>query len=60
MKLFIFIKHDLIIDRDMPETRRQKILIKNLVKNCRYFLLILSIWVENLNSVVSKINNKNN
>ena len=44
----------------MPETRRQKILIKNLVKNCRYFLLILSIWVENLNSVVSKINNKNN
>ena len=29
-KLFISIKHDLIIGRDMPETRRQKILIKNL------------------------------
>ena len=28
-KLFISIKHDLI-GRDMPETRRQKILIKNL------------------------------
>ena len=29
-KLFISIKHDLIIGRDMPETCRQKILIENL------------------------------
>ena len=29
-KLFISINHDLIIGRDMPETRRRKILIKNL------------------------------
>ena len=29
-KLLISIKHDLIIGRDIPETRRQKILTKNL------------------------------
>ena len=29
-KLFISIKHDLIIGRDMPGTRRRKILIKKL------------------------------
>ena len=29
-KLYISIKQDLIIDRDMPETRRQKVFIKYL------------------------------
>ena len=29
-KLFISIKHDLVMGRDMPETSRQKMLIKNL------------------------------
>ena len=28
-KLFLNIKHDMVIDRDMPETCHQKILIKN-------------------------------
>ena len=36
MKLFISIKHDLIIGRDMPKTRRQKF-------DCCYFFRILGL-----------------
>ena len=38
-KLFISIKHDLIIGRDMPGTRHRKIFLEKLglVENCCYF-----------------------
>ena len=40
-KFFISIKHDLIIGRDMPETRHQKFL-KNWISRKLYYLIVKS------------------
>ena len=50
---FISIKHDLIIGRDIPETRRRKILIKKLIR--QKLLLFFHILNSSVNINLSKM-----